>query len=622
MALKTQTWETGDYKYQSWSNGYKIHLTLTEESTSTEKNTSLVSYKFWISNTSNNRFIDNDWDWSISIGGQAIAINNFDFYVYPYNVTQIIKQGQITVTHNGDGTLNMPYNVSIPNIKASNQYAPPAMSLSGTWALTTIPRASGVSCSTANIGTAPTIKIDSKSNSFTHKLTYAFGSLSGTIVERTSATTYTEWVLPTTFYSQIGSAKSGEGTIYCETYNGSTRIGTSSCKFTATVNEGISRPTITAIITDKNSAVTEELTGNSSVLVRYYSTAYVSMTATAHNGATLASQSITNGNTTFKASTATFENVESGQFSLSATDTRGFTTEVGRDLVVANKFVPYIRLTCNMENTRPDASGNVKVRCYGVFFDGSFGAVENTLEVECRYGIQGGTYSEWTPMAIVENEYVDDKCFYGAYASFAIPQFDHEAVYTFECKAKDTLIEKLQLEEVYATPVSVKCMPVFHWDKEDFVFEIPVTFNAGSAEYGDKVIWGDLYVNGYQVADFPIEYDTEAMGTNGTWYWTKWNSGKAECYGTRNFGKAAITTAWGALYESSAYSQNFPTGLFIEKPDTIQITIGYSGGHGIMLERCGAEPTSTNTGGFALVRPVSETIPQSYVTFHAIGRWK
>ena len=280
MALKTYTWETGDYAYQSWSNGYKIHLTLTEESTSTANNTSLVSYKFGISNGNNNRFYDNGHSWSISIGGQTIAINNFNFYVYPYNVTQTIASGQVTVTHNSDGSLNMPYNVSVPNVKASNKYAMPAMALSGTWALTTIPRASGVSCSTVNIGTAPTITISSASSSFTHKLTYAFGTLSGTIVESTSSTVYTSWVLPTTFYSQIGSATSGSGTITCYTYNGSTHIGTTSCSFTAKVNESISSPTITATITDNNST-TQALTGDSSVLVRYYSTAYVSMTATA-----------------------------------------------------------------------------------------------------------------------------------------------------------------------------------------------------------------------------------------------------------------------------------------------------------------------------------------------------
>ena len=491
MALKTNTWVTGDYAYQSWSNGYKIHLTLTEESVSTANNTSLVSYKFWISNGYNNRFYDNYWSWSISIGGQTIAINDFNFYVYPYNVTQTIASGQITVTHNSDGSLNMPFNVSVPNVKASNQYAMPAMSLSGTWALTTIPRASGVSCSTANIGTAPTITISSASSSFKHKLTYKFGSLSGTIVESTSSTSYTSWVLPTTFYAQIPNATSGTGTIYCYTYSGSTHIGTSSCTFTAKVNESISSPTITATITDTNSTTTA-LTGDSGILVRYYSTAYVSMTATAQNGSSIVSRSITNGSTTYSTSTATFTNVSTGVFSLSATDSRGFTTTVGRNLVTANKFVSYVRLTCNIENTKPDASGNMTVKCDGSFFNGSFGATANTLTVKCRYKSQGGSYSSWYTMTITKNGN-----YYGAYYTFTIPDFDYQSAYVFQCQAVD------KLATVNSAESTAKSTPVFHWSETDFVFEVPVTFNAGASDSGavssvatDQTIDGDLTVTG------------------------------------------------------------------------------------------------------------------------------
>lgn len=491
MALKTYTWETGDYGFQSWSNGYKIHLTLTEESTSTANNTSLVSYKFWISNTSNNRFYDNNWSWSISIGGQSIAINNFNFYVYPYNVTQTIASGQITVTHTSDGSLNMPYNVSVPNVKASNQYGPPAMGISGTWALTTIPRTSSVSCTSANIGTAPTITISSASSSFTHRLTYAFGSQNGQIVERTSSTVYTSWVLPTSFYSEIPNDASGLGTIYCYTYSGSTLIGESTCQFTATVNQGISRPTITATITDQN-AVTRALTGDSSILVRYYSKASVAMSATALNSATLVSQSISNGSNTYQSSAATIENIENGIFSLSATDSRGFTTTVGRDLVAANKFVPYVRLTCNIENTKPDANGNITVRCDGSYFNGSFGAVENTLTAKFRYKAQDGTYGDWIEMTAVKSGN-----FYTAYTSYTIPDFNYQSAYTFECQATD------KLATVSTTPSTVKSLPVFHWSNDSFVFEVPVTFNAGTENSGavgtvstDQTIDGDLNVTG------------------------------------------------------------------------------------------------------------------------------
>ena len=79
MALQTQTFSTGDYAWHSWSNAYVISLTLTEVSTDVATNTSLVSYLFTISNTSNNRFWSNGYTWDISIGGHTIPIRQFNF---------------------------------------------------------------------------------------------------------------------------------------------------------------------------------------------------------------------------------------------------------------------------------------------------------------------------------------------------------------------------------------------------------------------------------------------------------------------------------------------------------------------------------------------------------------
>lgn len=137
MALQTQTYETGDYAYQSWSNGYKIHLTLTEESVDTTNNTSLISYTFSISSGANNRFTANYNTWTINIGGHQIQISNLNFDL-DYNDSQILAQGQVNVVHNADGTLNMYYNVSLPDSISWNKYAPPEMTLEGNMELTPI----------------------------------------------------------------------------------------------------------------------------------------------------------------------------------------------------------------------------------------------------------------------------------------------------------------------------------------------------------------------------------------------------------------------------------------------------------------------------------------------------
>lgn len=495
MALKTYTWETGDYAWQSWSNGYKIHLTLTEESTSTANNTSVVSYKFWISNGDNNRFYDNYWSWSISIGGKTIEINNFNFYVYPYNVTQTIASGQVTVTHNGDGSLNMPYNVSIPNVKSGNQYAPPAMSLSGTWALTNITRAAKLlSVSAFSETSNPTITYSNPAGNSVSQLRACIASPDESVIYagyRDVSKTESSYTFSLTSAEReiLLDAAAGNSSLSVK-FILRTVIGgvTEDSELPQTMTIGNAGPVVLGSVVDTNET-TIALTGNRSKLVKYYSSAFASMVASAQYGAAIDLDLciIRNGNQTGYGESYTFHNVESNVFTFSAEDNRG---NVGTT-TVTQTMVNYVKPTCNLENTKPDASGNMDVRCTGSFFNGSFGAVTNTLTVECRYQKPDGTYSDWYTMTVTKNGN-----YYGAYTSFTIPDFDYQAVYTFECKATD------KLDTVSATPSSVKSTPVFHWSETDFVFEVPVTFNAGvnsggaSAIATDQTIDGDLNVTG------------------------------------------------------------------------------------------------------------------------------
>lgn len=245
MALQTKTWTTGDYAYQSWSNGYKIALKLSEESTDGEKNTSRIYYEFSISNTDNNRFISNDYNWDISIAGTTIQIRNFNFYVYPYNVTQVIASGYLTVAHGADGTLNMPFEVSIPNVKNYTSYGPPAMSLSGSWPLTDIPRASSIA-SAANVvlGNACSVQWVPNSSTFYYKLRFSLGDWAHTTgaihPNKTGAYTYDVFTIPLEVASRITNNDKGTMTVVLGTYSDSActkLIGNDSEEFTVTVPE-------------------------------------------------------------------------------------------------------------------------------------------------------------------------------------------------------------------------------------------------------------------------------------------------------------------------------------------------------------------------------------------------
>lgn len=93
-----------------------------------------------------------------------------------------------------------------------------------------------VSSSSVNLGSAVTIYTNRQSQNFTHKLTYNFGSASGTIAENVGDN-YT-WTVPTSLGSQIPTTSSGTCTITCETYNGGTLIGTKTVNLTLNVPSG------------------------------------------------------------------------------------------------------------------------------------------------------------------------------------------------------------------------------------------------------------------------------------------------------------------------------------------------------------------------------------------------
>lgn len=389
--------------------------------------------------------------YSNAVKMNAVTINGTEVYsggTYS-NITdykdRTFASGTLTIPHNSDGSKNFTISAVSGWIFGNGDY----YGASQSFTLPTIPRASSVSCSTANIGSKATITISRASSSFTHTLTYSFGSLSGTIATKTSSTSVS-WSLPTTFYAQIPNAKSGTGTITCDTYNGSTKIGSKTCSFTATVSESASKPTLSPTVVDNNSTTTA-LTGDSSKFIKYYSNASVSTGASARNSATLKSQKITCGAKSISSASGTINKVESGSFTFSATDSRGYTTSQ----TVNKTLIEYIKLTCSLNAGAPTTAGVATLKISGNYFNGSFGAVANTLTVQYRYKTQGGNYGSWTEATATKSGNT-----YNATAT--ISGFDYQTTYIFQARAVDKLATVNTDEQARRT------IPIFDWGKNDF----------------------------------------------------------------------------------------------------------------------------------------------------------
>ena len=361
------------------------------------------------------------------------------------------------VSHNADGTksINIVASVTAPT---GTSYEGLTTGGSKSVALDTIPRASTVTATNANIGSTTTITINRASSSFTHTLQYSFAGLTGTIGAPKTASTSVAWTVPTTFYAKIPNARNGTCTITCTTYNGSTQVGTSTtCTFTATASESLCKPTLSPTYVDTNTE-TVKLTGNNKKFVRYFSTAQLSTGATARNSATLTSQKITCGSKVANAGTATFSNIESGTFVFSATDSRGYTTTQTENATM----VPYVKLTCVLSKVNTTVDGNVIVTVTGSFYNGSFGAKTNTLTLYYRYKKNGGSYGsdvKITNVTTSGNTYT---------ATFTVSGLDYTKAYVFQAYAEDSLMS------LNSSTKTVKFEPVFDWGENDFKFNVPV----------------------------------------------------------------------------------------------------------------------------------------------------
>lgn len=432
------------------------------------------------------------------------------------------------------------------------------------------PPASTITCTTANIGSNPTIAIAKSSSSFTHSVSYAFGSLQGDIVLNTGATSITNWTIPEEFYTQIPNAKTGEGTLSCITYSGSTPIGTTTCKLSVTTDEQKCKPTVSGTVVDTNDK-TIDLTGDPQILVKFCSNALCTIGVTLNkNAGSVKAKTINNIAVT---DTLEIPNVETGTFDFYAKDSR----EYHNTDKVINSLVPYVKLTANLTAWRVDpTSGNARLKIDGNYFNGNFGKEDNTLTVMYRQG--DGDYVEVTPTISNDNTYT---------VTVSLTDVDYTKSFTYEVVVKD------ELSSVTKTATIQKGIPVFDWGEYDFNFNVPVL------------------MSGVPIADFIVE-----QGVGNDWAWRKWNSGIAECWRYYPFtpfatGNQAVTIS----YPFSFVSGDYPI---------VTATLGTNGTLATNVIACneaGNLPNKENVCTL-FVRGITNAEYTIALHIYAVGRWK
>lgn len=407
------------------------------------------------------------------------------------------------------------------------------------------------------------------------------------------------------------------------------------------------------------------LTGDENTFVRYESMAEYAINATASKNATIVSQSVQCGSKTISnLPQGVIDDVESGTFIFNVIDSRN----MGASSSVFKNLIEYVKPTCYQKveiQISGETGAQIKVTVSGNYFNGSFGAVNNTLKLEVRYTNDDGDMGEWTTLTGTP---VFNGTTYELEATFT--GFNYGKAYVFQCRATD------KLNFVESSQYTIRMMPVFDWSENDFNFNVPINIEAedlnmhgetiirhsdstnntvlsassgniyirpGGTDntYGETIFYGNGNVkfNGTVTfadgttgggaadptdafADYVIETGEEAMGSNGTWYWRKWASGKSEAWGCRNFGNMAVTTTWGNLYRSAIFTQDLPDDVFIRTPDAININIVHANFGGWICKHEQTAPSAVTTGSFIFVRPASATVSPTNLGFYIVGEWK
>ena len=388
-----------------------------------------------------------------------------------------IDSGTLTIKHNTDGTKSFS-----ASVKAAVVGSDVNCSGSKTFTLTAIPRASTVSATSATLGGSTTITISRAVSSYTHTLTYTFGSLSGTIVSKTTSTSY-KWTLPSNFSGQMGSSTSKNCTITCETFNGTTSMGTKTCTFAVKIGSG-NAPSL-SVDAYASDSLTSSLCGSKYAIIKGISDIYYTVSATATSGASISKYSVLNGSQTKTTATGTFTDATSESIVTTVTDSRGVSASMTTTLL---KVVDYVKLShsCTAKIT---PQGVINYTLNGNFFNGSFGSKSNSLTLYYRYKEGDGSYTSWKQITGSVSKSGNTYSYSGS-----VSGLDYTKTYSFQSKAVDSIATVESKEK------KLNSKPIFDWGETDFNFNVPIHVNDLEVVKTNKST-GSTYIGATPTAD-------------------------------------------------------------------------------------------------------------------------
>ena len=251
-------------KFSNSNNGLYLNVYIEQGAQNIANNTTTVNWRATVSrpvyfHTYNKQ---GDSTLSLTLDGQTVYSGNPTWEVWDGEAD--LASGSTIINHNADGTKSFALSCTFnPNNGLHN-----TMTVRANFSLTTIPRSSSVRVGAGVIGSSVTININRQSSSFKHTVRYSWAGKSGTIA--TNVDTSTSWTIPLDFATDIPNSASGTGTIYVDTYSGSTKTGTQSTTFTASVPANV-KPTFSGITLSDLNGAAQNLIPNGNTFIQVIS---------------------------------------------------------------------------------------------------------------------------------------------------------------------------------------------------------------------------------------------------------------------------------------------------------------------------------------------------------------
>lgn len=437
---KSGSFNTSAYSASDGSRYLTFSWSITSQNV--ETNTTSISW------TLNGGGTSTQW---IYAGNVKVVIAGTTVYSYTGERFKLLNgtsvaSGTFTFAHNDDGTRSF-------TASAEAGIYTHAVNCTGSkeFTLDTIARASQPSCITypnhtqnvGNFGDTISIHMNRHSPTFTHTVRYAFGSLSGTCINADTGKatnkdvgTGFKWKIPESFMDKIPAATSGSGTIYVDTYNGATKIGTKSCGFTATVPASV-KPSCTIQVldaTDIQKTYGSLVKGLSKLSVKTnfyasYSSPVAKYNVTA-NGVKYTAAEITTGVLTAAGTTTVTATV---------TDKRGRTSAAATASFPVMDYAPPKITALAVHRCNQDGTANDRGEFVEVLFSGTVSPINNKNSATYSVKFKKSSDNSWTNLVTDANGWkpADLKDNYNVNNFALIFAADGSSSYDVEVSVKD-----------------------------------------------------------------------------------------------------------------------------------------------------------------------------------------